>query len=338
MFCMLFIWYLIEEQYVGCINVDLCQLIVVVVCVCISIFIVVSKGVLGGVFGEVGIGNVQGEVQKKLDVISNEILFEVNVWGGYFVVCVFEEMDYCQLVLDIYLCGDFLLLFDFFDGSFNIDVNVLVGIIFLVLCCLLGIEQFNDVSFLQLGIVQVVVGYCIYGLSMQMVFIVGYGMYVFILDCEKGEFVLIMLDMQILVDIQEFVINMFNQCYWEILMQGYVQDLLVGKEGVCGKNFNMCWIVSMVVDVYCIFICGGIFIYLWDCKDFIKVGKLCLMYEVNLMGLLVEQVGGVVIIGCECIFDIQFDQLYQCVLVFFGLCNEVVEVICYYCEYDVVYG
>jgi fructose-1,6-bisphosphatase I len=326
--------YLIEEQHAGRINADLRQLIAVVGRACTNISIAVSKGALGGVLGDAGTGNVQGEAQKKLDVISNEILLEANAWGGHLAACASEEMDHCQPVPDTYPRGDFLLLFDPLDGSSNIDVNVSVGTIFSVLRSPAGTEQPTDASFLQPGTAQIAAGYCIYGPSTQMVLTTGHGTHSFTLDRETGEFVLTQRGMQIPEDTQEFAINMSNQRHWEAPMQGYVQDLLAGKEGARGKNFNMRWIASMVADVHRILTRGGIFIYPWDKKDPSKAGKLRLMYEANPMGLLVEQAGGAATTGRERILDIQPDQLHQRVPVFLGSRNEVAEATRYHREHD----
>ncbi len=326
--------YLIEEQHAGRINADLRQLIAVVGRACTNISIAVSKGALGGVLGDAGTGNVQGEAQKKLDVISNEILLEANAWGGHLAACASEEMDHCQPVPDTYPRGDFLLLFDPLDGSSNIDVNVSVGTIFSVLRSPSGTEAPTDASFLQPGTAQIAAGYCIYGPSTQMVLTTGHGTHAFTLDRETGEFVLTQRGMQIPEDTQEFAINMSNQRHWEAPMQGYVQDLLAGKEGARGKNFNMRWIASMVADVHRILTRGGIFIYPWDKKDPGKAGKLRLMYEANPMGLLVEQAGGAATTGRERILDIQPDHLHQRVPVFLGSRNEVAEATRYHREHD----
>jgi len=326
--------YLIEEQHAGRINADLRQLIAVVGRACTNISIAVSKGALGGVLGDAGTGNVQGEAQKKLDVISNEILLEANAWGGHLAACASEEMDHCQPVPDTYPRGDFLLLFDPLDGSSNIDVNVSVGTIFSVLRSPAGTAQPTDDSFLQPGTAQIAAGYCIYGPSTQMVLTTGHGTHSFTLDRETGEFVLTQRGMQIPEDTQEFAINMSNQRHWEAPMQAYVQDLLAGKEGARGKNFNMRWIASMVADVHRILTRGGIFIYPWDKKDPGKAGKLRLMYEANPMGLLVEQAGGAATTGRERILDIQPSQLHQRVPVFLGSRNEVAEATRYHREHD----
>src|SRR6185437_3535912 len=189
--------FLIQQQHAGRINADLRQLIAVVARACTSISIAVSKGALGGVLGEAGTGNVQGEAQKKLDVISNEILLEANAWGGHLAACASEEMDHSQPVPDIYPRGDFLLLFDPLDGSSNIDVNVSVGTIFSVLRCPTNVELPGDDAFLQPGSKQIAAGYCIYGPSTQLVLTVGHGTHAFTLDRETGEFLLTTENMQI---------------------------------------------------------------------------------------------------------------------------------------------
>ena len=324
--------FLIEEQHAKRINADLRQLVAVVARACTSISIAVSKGALGGVLGDAGTGNVQGEAQKKLDVISNEILLEANAWGGHLAACASEEMDHSQPVPSEYPQGDFLLLFDPLDGSSNIDVNVSVGTIFSVLRAPAGVDKPGDEHFLQPGTQQVAAGYCIYGPSTMLVLSVGHGTHAFTLDREQGAFVLTQGDMRIPEETAEFAINVSNQRHWEPAMQDYVRDLLVGAEGPRGKNFNMRWIASMVADVHRILTRGGIFIYPWDRKDPSKPGKLRLMYEANPMGLLVEQAGGAASTGRERILDIVPTQLHQRVPVFLGSKNEVERATSYHRE------
>ena len=320
--------YLIEEQRAGRINAELRQLIAVVARACTSISIAVSKGALGGVLGDAGTPasismNIQGEAQKKLDVLSNDILLEAIAWGGHLAACASEEMDHCQPIPDAYPRGNFLLLFDPLDGSSNIDVNVSVGTIFSVLHCPDGVTTPADEHFLQPGTAQVAAGYCIYGPSTMLVLSVGHGTHAFTLDREQGAFVLTQRDMRIPEETAEFAINVSNQRHWEPAMQEYVEDLLAGKQGPRGKDFNMRWIASMVADVHRILTRGGIFIYPWDRKDPSKAGKLRLMYEANPMGMLVEQAGGAASTGRERILGIAPAQLHQRVPVFLGSRNEV---------------
>lgn len=330
--------YLIEQTRSNNTPADLRFLIEVVARACKAISHQVSKGALGGVLGSAGSENVQGEVQKKLDVLSNEILLEANEWGGHLAGMASEEMDNAYQIPGKYPKGAYLLVFDPLDGSSNIDVNVSVGTIFSVLRCPTNVELPGDDAFLQPGSKQIAAGYCIYGPSTQLVLTVGHGTHAFTLDREKGEFVLTTENMQIPAATQEFAINMSNQRHWEAPMQAYVGDLLAGKEGARGKNFNMRWIASMVADVHRILTRGGIFIYPWDKKDPSKAGKLRLMYEANPMGLLVEQAGGAASTGRERILDIQPDQLHQRVPVFLGSREEVAEAVRYHHAHDGAQG
>ncbi|MBO9769890.1 MULTISPECIES: class 1 fructose-bisphosphatase [Xanthomonas] len=326
--------FLIEEQHAGRIDAELRQLITIVSRACKRISIAVSKGALGGVLGDAGTGNVQGEAQKKLDVLSNDILLEANAWGGHLAACASEEMDHSQPVPDQYPSGDFLLLFDPLDGSSNIDVNVSVGTIFSVLRAPKGTEKPRDEHFLQPGTQQVAAGYCIYGPSTMLVLTLGHGTHAFTLEREEGSFLLTQANMRVPEDTAEYAINMSNQRHWEPAMQAYAGDLLAGKEGARGKDFNMRWIASMVADVHRILTRGGIFIYPWDKKDASKPGKLRLMYEANPMSMLVEQAGGAATTGRERILEIQPTQLHQRVPVFLGSKNEVAEATRYHLDAD----
>ena len=331
--------YLIQEQHAGRINADLRLLIEVVARACKSISIAVGKGALGGVLGDAGSPgqqsmNIQGEAQKKLDVLSNDILLEANAWGGHLAGLASEEMDHSQPIPDAFQRGNYLLLFDPLDGSSNIDVNISVGTIFSVLRCPDGVTSPGDEHFLQPGTTQVCAGYTTYGPSTMLVLTVGHGTHAFTLDREVGSFVMTARDMQIPADTKEFAINMSNQRHWEPPMQAYIGDLLLGADGPRGKDFNMRWVASMVADVHRILTRGGIFIYPWDKREPSKPGKLRLMYEANPMGLLVEQAGGAASTGRERILDIAPTQLHQRVPVFLGSRNEVAAAERYHASAD----
>ncbi len=326
--------FLIEEQRQGHLNADLRLLIEVVARACKQISVAVGKGALGGVLGDAGTGNVQGEAQKKLDVIANDVLLEANAWGGHLAGIASEEMDHSQPIPDVYPRGNYLLLFDPLDGSSNIDVNVSIGTIFSVLRCPDGVQKPEDGHFLQPGSTQVAAGYCVYGPATTLILTIGHGVHQFTLNREQGSFVLTQRDMRIPEETREFAINMSNKRHWEAPMQRYVDDLLIGKEGPRGKDFNMRWIASMVADVHRILTRGGIFIYPWDKKDPGKPGKLRLLYEANPMSFLVEQAGGAATNGRQRIMDIQPDSLHQRVPVFLGSKKEVEEATRYHLEHD----
>ena len=322
--------YLVEQQRVnGLIPAQLRLLLEVVARSCKSISQAVNKGALGGVLGTAESENVQGEIQKKLDIIANEVLIEANEWGGNLAAMASEEMEDIYVVPNRYPQGEYLLLFDPLDGSSNIDVNVSIGTIFSVLRKPEG-SQVSEQDFLQAGSKQVAAGYCVYGPQTTLVLTVGNGVAMFTLDREQGSFVLTQENIQIPADTQEFAINMSNMRHWDAPIKRYVDECLAGKEGPRGKDFNMRWIASMVADVHRILTRGGIFMYPWDKREPAKPGKLRLMYEANPMGWLIEQAGGAATNGKERILDINPTQLHQRVSVILGSKSEVERVTGYH--------
>ncbi len=326
--------YLVEQQRQdGHIPPELRLLLEVVARACKSISQAVNKGALGGeasILGTAGSENVQGEVQKKLDIIANEVLIEANEWGGHLAAMASEEMDGIYVVPNRYPQGEYLLLFDPLDGSSNIDVNVSIGTIFSVLKKPEGDAGVEEADFLQSGNKQVAAGYCVYGPQTTLVLTVGDGVAMFTLDREQGSFVLTEESIQIPPDTQEFAINMSNMRHWDEPVKRYIDECLQGKEGVRGKNFNMRWIASMVADVHRILTRGGIFMYPWDKREPEKAGKLRLMYEANPMAFLVEQAGGAATNGKERIMDLQPKLLHERVSVVLGSKNEVDRVTAYH--------
>jgi len=316
--------YLVEQQRAkGNIPPELRLLLEVVARACKSISHAVNKGALGGVLGTAMTENVQGEVQKKLDIIANEVLIEANEWGGHLAAMASEEMDSIYAVPNRYPQGEYLLLFDPLDGSSNIDVNVSIGTIFSVLKKPDGNVAVQESDFLQAGSTQVAAGYCVYGPQTTLVMTVGDGVAMFTLDREQGSFVLTHEHVQIPADTKEFAINMSNMRHWDDPVKHYIDECLAGKSGPRGKDFNMRWVASMVADVHRILTRGGVFMYPWDKREPDKPGKLRLMYEANPMSWLVEQAGGAATNGEQRILDIQPTQLHQRVSVFLGSKNEV---------------
>ena len=325
--------YLVEKQRVdGHIPSQLRLLLEVVARACKSVSHAVNKGALGGVLGSAGSENVQGEVQKKLDIIANEVLIEANEWGGHLAAMASEEMDSIYLVPNRYPKGEYLLLFDPLDGSSNIDVNVSIGTIFSVLKMPEGDRGVEEGDFLQPGKCQVAAGYCVYGPQTILVLTVGDGVAMFTLDREQGSFVLTEDNVRIPEDTKEFAINMSNMRHWDAPVKRYIDECLAGTEGPRGKDFNMRWIASMVADVHRILTRGGVFLYPWDQREPEKPGKLRLMYEANPMAWLVEQAGGAATNAHERILDLQPAKLHERVSVVLGSKNEVERVTRYHQE------
>jgi len=325
--------HLIEQQRLhNSIPSELRLLIEVVGRACKTISHAVAKGALGEVLGSAESENVQGEVQKKLDIISNEILLEANEWGGHLAAMASEEMETIHPIPNRYPQGEYLLLFDPLDGSSNIDVNVSIGTIFSVLKAPDGMITPSEQDFMQSGRQQVAAGYAVYGPQTMLVLTTGNGVHCFTLDREMGAWVLTQRDIQIPTETKEFAINASNSRHWYPPVTRYVNEMLAGTTGPLKKDFNMRWIASMVADVHRILNRGGIFMYPADSRDTSMPGKLRLMYEANPMAMIVEQAGGAATDGKQAILDIPPQKLHQRVPVFLGSKTEVERVTAYHQE------
>ena len=278
-----------------------------------------QKGAMAGVLGSAEAENVQGETQKKLDVISNDLLKDILKACPVVAGIASEEEDLPVVANE---GGEFLVIFDPLDGSSNIDINVTVGTIFSILPSNGG-NPAEEATYLQSGRKQLAAGYVLYGPSTMLVMTTGNGVDVFTLDPSSNEFYLTESQVQITPSTQEFAINMSNQRFWDAPVQEYVNDLLQGEEGKLGKRYNMRWVAAMVAEVHRIITRGGIFMYPWDNRDVKKPGKLRLMYEGNPMSMVVEQAGGLSLTPTGPIMDIQPEHIHQRVPVFLGSKQEV---------------
>ena len=288
-----------------------------IVAACSDISGKVRLGALAGVLGMAGTGNIQGEDQKKLDVIANNILIDVLKNNAHVAGLASEEEDTFVAANEN---GGYLVLFDPLDGSSNIDVNISVGTIFSVLTKPEG--RLNTESFLQKGRDQVAAGYVLYGPQTQLVFTLKHGVFVFTLN-ENNEFVLTKENPQVPASTKEFAINMSNARHWQAPMQQYINELLAGDTGVRGKNYNMRWVASMVAEIHRILMRGGVFMYPQDKRDPSKPGKLRLMYEANPMSLILEQADAAASNALENMLDIVPTGLHQRVAVVMGSREEV---------------
>jgi len=324
--------YLIEERrrYPGA-DGDFNSLMLDVALACKAISNAVAQGELAGLHGdyveassETGTTNIQGETQKKLDVLSNDYFIRMNEWSGTLAGMASEEMEHPYQIPSRYPRGKYLLVFDPLDGSSNIDVNVSVGSIFSILRRNgdLNTDVTED-DFLQKGAKQVAAGYALYGPTTTLILTVGRGVVGFTLDPILGEFMLTHENIQIPADTQEFAINASNSRFWEPPIKRYIAECLEGKTGVRGKEFNMRWIASMVAEAHRILMRGGVFMYPRDTKDPSKPGRLRLLYEANPIGMIIEQAGGKVSTGSEALLDVQPTSLHQRIGVVFGSSNEV---------------
>lgn len=278
--------------------------------------------------------NAQGEDQKPLDVVANEIILETCEWGGQLCGMASEEMEQPYSIPAEYPKGSYLLLFDPLDGSSNIDVNVTVGTIFSILRAPPGVTHPTVADFLQPGTKQIAAGFALYGPTSMIVITLGGGVHGFTLDREIGAYTLTHPNMRIPETTCEFAINASNERFWEPPVRRYVEECIQGKTGPRGVDFNTRWIASLVAEIYRILIRGGLFMYPRDTKDTSKPGRLRLMYEANPMAMIVEQAGGAASTGRERVLDIAPTTLHQRVPLILGSRAEVERLIAYHKYYD----
>ena len=313
------------QQQTGNLTPELAQVIETIANTCKTIDQALQKGALAGILGSAEHENVQGETQKKLDVISNDYLIDALKVHPHVGGLASEELDEFTPAQDN---GEFLVLFDPLDGSSNIDINMCVGTIFSILPAKNAKTQAED--FMQAGTAQVAAGYVLYGPSSMMALTVGAGTVFFTFDPETQEFLLTSEHIQVATDTKEYAINSSNQRHWEAPVQRYIDELLAGKTGPREKDFNMRWVACMVGDIHRILCRSGIFMYPYDTKDPKKAGRLRLMYEANPMSMLIEQAGGASTTGRVRILEIQPTELHQRVPVIIGSKNEVALVTSYH--------
>jgi len=336
--------YLIEQRrrFPGA-SGDFNALLLDVALACKAIARTVAFGELGSVLGqhaaepEVDLGvNVQGEEQKRLDVISNDYFTQMTEWGGHLAGMASEELEQPYQIPATQTRGKYLLVFDPLDGSSNLDVNVTVGSIFSILRAPQAvIDSGRDVveaDFLQPGTQQLAAGYALYGPSTMLMLTVGNGVAGFTLDPNLGQFMLTHPHVRVPEDSQEFAINASNSRFWEAPIKRYVDECLAGKTGPRGKDFNMRWIASMVAEAHRILMRGGVFMYPRDTKDASKPGRLRLLYEANPIGMIMEQAGGRASTGREPMLTVAPTALHQRIGLVFGSKNEVERIERYHRE------
>jgi fructose-1,6-bisphosphatase I len=308
-------------------DADMSYLLNNIMIACKDIAFRLDQGALAGILGAAGTENIQGEDQKALDVISNDLLKDTLLASGVVRGIASEEED---LPVAGSADGKFLVLFDPLDGSSNIDVNLSVGTIFSVLLAADGADGGAEATYLQAGRKQVAAGYVLYGPSTLLVMTLGKGVDVFTLDTKIGEFVLTREQIKVPETTKEFAINMSVQRFWEAPMQSYIADCIAGETSPLGKRYNMRWVASMVAEVHRILTRGGIFMYPWDNREVGKAGKLRLMYEGNPMSFLIEQAGGLSTTPRENIMDLNPEKIHQRCGVVLGSKQEVETVKKYY--------
>jgi len=313
---------------------ELDALILDVALACKAIADRVAQGALGDVLGDSALRKAQGETQKKLDLVANEIFLRSCEWGGHVAGMVSEELEGPYAIPETCPRGEHLLVFDPLDGSSNIDVNVSVGSIFSILRGPRGPVDAESPDFLQPGARQLCAGYAIYGPSTMLVLTIGTGVHGFTLDPRLGEFILTHPSIRIPETSSEFAINASRSRFWEPAIKRYVDECLAGGSGPRNKDFNMRWVASLVAELHRILMRGGIFLYPQDRKDPQSPGRLRLLYECNPVALLVEQAGGLASTGHARVLDVLPTSLHQRIGFVFGSREEVERVGLYHREHN----
>lgn len=316
-------------------DTKLAQLLINISETCKEISFEIACGDIAGLLGVAGETNVQGEVQKQLDVLSNDLMVKGCMRSGCISGLVSEELDHCLKVPNHLPVGPYLVAFDPLDGSSNVEINISISTLFSILPSPKGATRdITDEDFLQPGVNQVAAGYVIYGPQTSMVLTLGKGVMLFTLDPASNHFILTKPSFSIPREAQEFAINCSNMRHWQDPVKQYIAELLEGTTGVRGKNYNMRWIASMGAEVHRVLSRGGVFMYPWDKRLKDKAGRLRLMYEANPMGWLIEQAGGKCTNGHQRMLEIRPEALHQRVPVFLGAAEEVERVTEYLNRYE----
>ncbi|OUT96853.1 MAG: fructose-bisphosphatase class I [Betaproteobacteria bacterium TMED41] len=292
----------------------------------------ISNGEIGGVLGNLPTTNIQGETQKKLDVLSNDIFIEALLKNNL-VSCLISEENENPITNEYNPSGPYTVFFDPLDGSSNIDVNVSVGSIFSIFKYKKNSDS-NDIVTLDPGREQIAAGYALYGPSTMFVLSTGKGTHGFTFNSDSKKFILTHPNITVPIETHEFSINTSNERFWNPPISRYIKECNDGEIGERDKNFNMRWTGSMVADVHRILMRGGIFMYPKDSKVPEKAGRLRLMYEANPMAFLMEQARGAASTGREKLLDIIPECFHQRISVIMGSKEEVDRVIRYYAEHD----
>ncbi|ALQ08660.1 fructose 1,6-bisphosphatase [Pseudoalteromonas sp. Bsw20308] len=301
------------------VNTDLILLIRTILATSKEIAFRVSQGELAGVLGSTLNENVQGEVQKKLDVIANQLLKDILLDDSSVRAVASEEEDHA---VGGHPEGQFIVAFDPLDGSSNIDVNGQIGTIFTIYLARDDVPFDSDEQFSQPGVNQVCAGYVLYGPSSLLVMSTGGPTRCYTLDSTHGGYLLTNKQLSVPEQSREFAVNMANYRYWDEPTQVYFDKLLYTCENF--EKSSIRWNAAMVGDVHRILCRGGLFLYPQDKRIGNDNGKIRLLYEANPLALLVENAGGKATSRGARILDIAPTSLHQRVPVALGS-NEPVE-------------
>ena len=275
---------------------------------------VVALGHIGGsMAAPTGTANFDGDAQKRLDIMANEVFIQ-GMRRAPVAAILSEELAH-PLTLDA--AAPLAVAIDPLDGSSNIDANVSIGTIFAIFP---AVENALDPAqhFLRPGREQIAAGFLIYGPQTSLVLTIGEGVQVFTLDRRAGEFRLAVPQLAIPQDSTEYAVNAANYRHWDDSIRAYVDDCIRGADGPLSQDHNMRWIASLVADAYRILVRGGVFLYPGDQRRGYARGRLRLIYEANPIALLIEQAGGYATDTVQRILEMKPRELHARTPIVFG--------------------
>lgn len=286
----------------------------------------IAMGPLAGSLGAAtGDANADGDQQKGLDIIANELVLEALRATPTRYYASEEEDGILTLDRD----GTLAVAVDPLDGSSNIDVNISVGTIFSIFE---AADAGATASFFRPGREQIAAGYFVYGPQTALMLTTGDGTRLFVLDPDDHDFKLADAHVRIAANTSEFAINASNYRHWLDPVRTFIDDCLEGADGPRGKDFNMRWVASLVAETHRIFARGGVFLYPADQRKGYASGRLRLIYEAAPIALLVEQAGGAAIDGQTPILDRVPNELHQRTPLIFGSAEKVARVQAYHSD------
>lgn len=301
------------------VHIDLIMLIRTILAASKEIAFRVSQGDLAGVLGSTLDENIQGEVQKKLDVLSNQLLKDMLLDDDSVRAIASEEEDH---VVGAHPDGKYIVAFDPLDGSSNVDINGQIGTIFTIYKAREDVPFDSELQFAQKGSEQVCAGYVLYGASTLLVMSTGGPTRCYTLDLTHGGFLLTTEQLSLPDSHEEYAVNMANYRYWDEQTQGFFDKVLLQRDNAATdeepSSVSMRWNAAMVGDVHRVLSRGGVFIYPGDSREGIENGKIRLLYEANPLAMLVENADGLACSRGKAILGIEPTSLHQRVPVTLG--------------------
>jgi len=293
-----------------------------------------TRAGLANILGALASENIHGEVQQKLDVYADQVIYRMCDHTGRVCVMASEEHDELLHIPDHFSPGYYVLVYDPLDGSSNIDVNASIGTIFAIHRKITpGEGRGTMADVLQPGNRLIAAVYVIYGSSTMLVYSTGQGVHGFTLDPRVGEFLLSHPNIRIPSPGQYYSVNQGYEKFWTLGVYRFVK-WLQGLESDEHPPMAQRYIGSLVADFHRNLLRGGIFLYPGDPKH--PNGKLRLLYEVQPLAFIAAQAGGYGSDGVGDVLDLQPQSPHQCVPFYVGN-RELVEKAEYYLrEYDQV--